>query len=121
MTQTQPRFYKEHRFPNYYGPGGGLIAAAGLGQQASPPPASSSPMMSQGVHTLWWVAGTASTAALAYHGYRRNNSIGWALVWALFGGLFWPVSVPIALAQGFGVRKPERNGRKSRKGGRRRH
>jgi len=45
---------------------------------------------------------TAATAVSAYHGYRRNRSIGWALVWGAMGFLF-PVMTPtIALAQGFG-------------------
>lgn len=48
---------------------------------------------------------TVSAGASAYHGYKRNKSVGWALVWGLFGGSF-PIVVPaIALAQGFG--KPE--------------
>jgi hypothetical protein len=43
-----------------------------------------------------------SSAASAFHGYRRNRSIGWAIVWGLLGGIF-PVFTPtIALAQGFG-------------------
>jgi len=51
---------------------------------------------------IWAVASAASAAAGAFHGYRRNQSIAWALVWAVLGGMF-PVVVPaIALAQGFG-------------------
>lgn len=44
----------------------------------------------------------ASAAASAYHGYRRNQSIGWAAVW--FGaGIVFPLFTPvIAVAQGFG-------------------
>lgn len=53
----------------------------------------------------WWTASIASTAALAYHGYKRNDSFGWALVWGLFGPLVWPITVPVAFAQGFGKRK----------------
>lgn len=53
----------------------------------------------------WWVLSTASMAASAYHGYKRNDSVGWAVAWGLLGGMF-PVLVPaIALAQGFGKRK----------------
>lgn len=53
----------------------------------------------------WTAASLASAGAGAYHGYKRNQSIGWAVVWALCGGLF-PIIVPaIALAQGFGTRK----------------
>lgn len=59
---------------------------------------------SGGLGTVWGIAGTVAMGALAYHGYKRNNSIGWALVWGVFGGLIWPLTVPIALAQGFGKR-----------------
>jgi len=106
----------------YYGPGGGLFAAAGLGQQAAPatPVATTSTStaltISQPVRTAMYVAGTASVVALAYHGYKRNQSIGWALVWGIVGGAFWPLGLPIALAQGFG--KPaaaRRNGRRRKR------
>ena len=54
------------------------------------------------------IASPISAAVSAFHGYRRNQSIGWALAWAVAGGLL-PVFVPvIALAQGFG--KPKRKG-----------
>lgn len=54
------------------------------------------------VKVTFAVLSTASMAAGAYHGYRRNQSIGWALWWAFMGGLF-PVFTPaIAVAQGFG-------------------
>lgn len=60
------------------------------------------------------VAGLLSTAGmgvLTYHGYKRNNgSIGWALCWGLLGGIIWPVTVPIAFAQGLGKPKaPKQN------------
>jgi hypothetical protein len=59
----------------------------------------------------------ASAGALAYHGYKRNGSVGWALVWGLLGGLVWPVTVPIALAQGYGKPRGVRKnrGRRSRR------
>jgi len=54
----------------------------------------------------WGIVSTASMAASAYHGYKRNQSIGWAVAWGLLGGMF-PVLVPvIAVAQGYG--KPKR-------------
>lgn len=106
----------------YYGPGGGLFAAAGLGQQtATSSPATTSSTgtaltISQPVRTAMYVAGTASVAALAYHGYKRNQSIGWALVWGILGGAFWPIALPISLAQGFGKARTSRNnGRRRRK------
>jgi hypothetical protein len=48
---------------------------------------------------------TASAAAMAYHGYKRTRSYGWAFAWALFGGALPIVAVPVSLAQGFGKRK----------------
>jgi hypothetical protein len=72
--------------------------------------------VSQPVRTLMWVAGTASVGALAYHGYRRNSSIGWALVWGILGGALWPLALPISFAQGFGKpARAERNTRRRRK------
>jgi hypothetical protein len=66
--------------------------------------------------------GIVSTGALAYHGYRRNESIGWALVWAILGGGVPIIGWPVALAQGFG--KPKRgmtpNRRRSRSSRKRR-
>lgn len=54
---------------------------------------------------IWGVLATVSMAASAYHGYRRNQSVGWAVWWALMG-LTFPVLTPaIGLAQGFGKRK----------------
>lgn len=44
------------------------------------------------------------TAAI-YHGYKRNESIGWALVWGILGTAFWPIAAPVMLAQGFGQPK----------------
>lgn len=38
----------------------------------------------------------------AYHGYKRNESAGMGLGWAIFGGLLWPLAVPLMFAQGFG-------------------
>lgn len=46
----------------------------------------------------------AGTALGAYHGYRRNDSIGWAIGWAVLGGLFPIIAIPVAFAQGFGRR-----------------
>jgi hypothetical protein len=51
------------------------------------------------------VTGLAGAAAGAYHGYKRNNSVGWAIGWALLGGAFPIITVPVSLAQGFGKKK----------------
>lgn len=59
----------------------------------------------KGLRISWGILGTVSMAAGAYHGYRRNQSLGWALVWGAMGGLFPIITPAVALAQGFGERK----------------
>jgi hypothetical protein len=54
----------------------------------------------------WNVIRTVSMVASVYHGYRRNDSVGWALWWGLMGSIFPIITPTIALAQGFG--EPER-------------
>lgn len=56
--------------------------------------------------TVWGLLSTASMAASAYHGYKRNESVGWALVWGLCGALFPVITPVIAVAQGYG--EPDR-------------
>ena len=63
-----------------------------------------------GWETLAAVAGTAGTALGAYHGYRRTGSLGWAVGWALLGGLFPFITIPVALAQGLGRPEPSFRG-----------
>lgn len=50
------------------------------------------------------VIATASMAVSAYHGYKRNNSVGWALVWGAFGAVFPVITPVIAVAEGYGKR-----------------
>lgn len=54
---------------------------------------------------LWTLASLAAVGVSVYHGYKRNNSIGWAIAWGVAGGIAPIVTVPVALAQGFGKRK----------------
>ena len=56
--------------------------------------------------TLASGAAVAGTALGAYHGYKRTESLGWAIGWALLGGLFPFITIPVALAQGFGKTEP---------------
>lgn len=51
--------------------------------------------------TVWGIAALLSAGASAYHGYKRNDSVGWAVVWGLLGSLFPVITPAIALAQGF--------------------
>ena len=46
-----------------------------------------------------------SGALMAYHGYKRTNSVLWALGWSIFGSSMPFFAVPLALAQGFSKKK----------------
>lgn len=43
----------------------------------------------------------------AYHGYKRNDSVGWAIVWSFLGSAFPFITIPVAAAQGLGTRAPK--------------
>jgi hypothetical protein len=94
-----------NQMPESYRPSGALTAdqQAALDRLQHP---YTNPDGSTNMGAVAWTAvSTASMAASAYHGYKRNTSVGWALWWGLCGGLF-PVIVPtIAVAQGFGKRE----------------
>jgi hypothetical protein len=51
------------------------------------------------------LASIAGAGMGAYHGYKRNNSWGWALGWAVLGSLVPVITIPVSFAQGFGKRK----------------
>lgn len=72
----------------------------------APAPAASQPSMLMSVlPTIGYVGSLAGTGLGAYHGYKRNDdSIGWGVGWALLG-TFWPITLPIMFAQGFGEPK----------------
>lgn len=55
--------------------------------------------------TAWAAVSTASMAVSAFHGYKRNESVGWALWWGFAGALFPVITPVIAVAQGYGDRK----------------
>lgn len=55
--------------------------------------------------SFWALAAIASSGASAYHGYKRNNSIGWAIAWGLLGGIAPVITPAVAVAQGFGERR----------------
>lgn len=46
--------------------------------------------------------GMASVGLSAYHGYKRNQSVPWAVGWGLMGAIFPVITPAIAFAQGFG-------------------
>lgn len=69
------------------------------------------------LNTVFVIGGWVGSIAGAYHGYKRNDSVGWAIGWSLLGA-FWPVTIPIMVAQGFGkpiAKGATENRRKARK------
>ena len=68
--------------------------------------ATGSPTISPVFRTIWMTASIAGVGLGAYHGYRRNDSVGWAIGWALLGSIFPVITLPVMFAQGFG--KPKR-------------
>jgi hypothetical protein len=93
----------------YYSKNGGLQGLGNLGRlgdATSIQPATTQGNPAQAPEWLkytWRAASIGGTAIGAYHGYKRNNgSIGWAIGWALLGGIFPIITVPIAFAQGIG-------------------
>jgi len=54
---------------------------------------------------LFGILTIVSGAASAYHGYKRNQSIGWAAWWFLMGTVFPVITPVIGVAQGFGQRR----------------
>ena len=51
----------------------------------------------------WGLALIGSTTG-AYHGYKRNDSVGWGIGWYFLGAMFPEITIPVSLAQGFGKR-----------------
>ena len=47
------------------------------------------------------VLSVAGAAIGAYHGYKRNDSVGWAIGWSLLGSIAPVIVIPVAFAQGF--------------------
>ena len=60
------------------------------------------------VRIVWGVLSTASFAASVYHGYKRNDSVGWAIWWGIMGAIFPVITPTIAFAQGFAKPKTYR-------------
>jgi len=75
------------------------VPFTGIGDDA--PPTFPLPEMTP----FWKTAALVSSALGAYHGYKRNKSVGWAIWWALMGGVAPIITPAIAAAQGFGKPK----------------
>jgi hypothetical protein len=66
------------------------------------PPVPPAPAQPSAWQTVSKIGSWAGFLGGAYHGYKRNDSFGWAFGWALFGGAIWPLALPVMFAQGFG-------------------
>ena len=88
-----PLSMSDPSFPSMRPPGDGDIGPSGNAILA----------FGGSVVIILWLAGIIGPI-LAYHGYKRNDSVVWGLVWLLSGAL-WPIMLPVALVQGFA--KPE--------------
>lgn len=67
------------------------------------------------------IVSSLSMPVLAYHGYQRDGGSVWgAFKWGLFGSMVWPITLPIAFAQGYGKRKVAPNRRRRVRSNRRR-
>lgn len=102
----------------------GAVDPSGIGADAAvlpapaPVPPGDAVIGESWKRNLFALIATASMAASAFHGYRRNESVGWALWWGFCGAVAPVITPVIAAAQGFG--KPKRgaltpNRRRSRK------
>lgn len=56
-------------------------------------------------NSLWKMAALVAAPVCAYHGYKRNESVGWAIWWGIMGGISPIIAPVIAVAQGFGKEK----------------
>jgi len=77
-----------------------LLVAAGV----SPVAVTSATATIGAVQRSQWktYATLAAAAGAGFHGYRRNDSLGWALWWFVMGSLFPIATSVVGLAQGYG-------------------
>jgi hypothetical protein len=54
---------------------------------------------------FWPWARMALVGLAAFHGYRRNQSVGWAIAWAALAELSPAITIGVAFAEGFGAPK----------------
>lgn len=68
------------------------------------------------MHIAGMTAGAAGGTAAAYHGYKRHRGSRLAAVlWFPLGAWFWPITIPVAFAQGFAKPKAKKNRRTSKR------
>lgn len=97
---------------------GGLGRVSGLGQYVQYYPnfpsmgaddAAAQSAEAPRINPIAAMLGVAFMGAGVYHGYKRNESVGWALGWGFLTAAFPIIMIPIAIAQGFGKPKTMRS------------
>ena len=82
-----------------------LAAANVLNDKAN---GQSEPLISTTSMTVISIIVPISVAVSAYHGYKRNESVGWALWWGFLGGIAPIITPTIAVAQGLRTKNPNK-------------
>jgi len=88
-------------------PAASTASSAGAGSGSKPNPQELAAII--GVGVLVTAAVVVSVGVPAYHGYKRNRSVGWGVWWGLMGALFPAPTIAVSIAQGYA--KPEKKRR----------
>jgi len=104
---------------SYYTQRAGLAAATDMLDSGGDPALTTVKTASKWM-LVYQVVGTVSMAVSAYHGYKRDDSVGWAIGWGLLGGLFPIITPVVAVAQGYAKPKKVKANRRRRTTRRRR-
>jgi len=76
-----------------------ILPIPGVGDDATAP-AAPVPTSSLSINLNGWLSRIGAALA-AYHGYKRNGSIGWALAWGAAGAFAPIITNAIGFAQGY--------------------
>lgn len=104
---TDPATPPTSGLANWYDPLGSLVpAVAPVAQEQPARPACATSTADQAFDAIWRTLQITGAALGAWHGYRRNDSVWWGVVWGLAGAALPPITLPIAFAQGLGKPAP---------------
>jgi hypothetical protein len=93
--------YGRPAFQVVAGPGGKPTQLVGLGRLAQMTPEEEQATVQGLAAGVAITLGVVGAAASAYHGYKRNDSLGWAATWGVLGWFFPVPTVAYAAGQGF--------------------
>lgn len=84
-----------------FGPGNPAGQVAAPVPTAPPSVSAADLLVSYQPTTFTYLLSTIGMGMAAFHGYRRNNSVGWALAWGALGAAFPVITNVIAVAEGY--------------------